>query len=156
MEKNVEFYKEQCQQIVNHISESVMDAKSVTFSGGNFCPQICFIRVDALNKKDYPHNIDMNSVYIEYKIDFDTKKFEVFRVGHIYLSPKDLKTDRYKYLCMKSMTNVLVDKGGKKFRKSVHKDNKTTAKKMADYFNEVMKAVKEYTGGYPYKEGIEE
>lgn len=51
MEKNVEFYKEQCQQIVNHISESVMDAKSVTFSSGNFCPQICFIRVDALDKK---------------------------------------------------------------------------------------------------------
>lgn len=41
-------------------------------------------------------------------------------------------------------------------RKTKHKDNKTTANKIALYFNEVMKAVKEYTGGYPYRQGIEE
>lgn len=153
MEKN---YKEMVQEIANEIKKQVPLAKQVKISTGGYCSYLCFIRIDALLEKDYPHNISDNSIYIDYEIDFNENKFEVFRVGHVYLSPKDLKTDRYKYLCMKSMSNILVDKGGKKMRKTKHKDCKTTAKKMADYFNEVMNAVIEYTGGYPYKEGIEE
>lgn len=153
MEKN---YKEMVQEIANEIKKLTPLAKQVKISTGGYCPYLCFIRIDALLEKDYPHNISDNSIYIDYEIDFNENKFEVFKVGHVYLSPKDLKTDKYKYLCMKSMSNILVDKGGKKMRKTKHKDNKTTAKKMADYFNEVMKAVIEYTGGYPYKEGIEE
>lgn len=153
MEKN---YKEMVQEIANEIKTMCPLAKQVEIITGRYCPHICFIKIDALLEKDYPHNISDNSIYIEYEINFNENKFEVFRVGHIYLSPKDLKTDRYKHLCMKSMSNVLVDKGGKKMRKTKHKDCKTTAKKMADYFNEVMNAVTEYTGGYPYKEGIEE
>lgn len=153
MEKN---YKEMVQEIANEIKKLTPLAKQVKISTGGYCPYLCFIRIDALLEKDYPHNISDNSIYIDYEIDFNENKFEVFKVGHVYLSPKDLKTDKYKYLCMKSITNILVDKGGKKMRKTKHKDNKTTAKKMADYFNEVMKAVIEYTGGYPYKEGIEE
>lgn len=153
MEKN---YKEMVQEIANEIKKLTPLAKQVKISTGGYCPYLCFIRIDALLEKDYPHNISDNSIYIDYEIDFNENKFEVFKVGHVYLSPKDLKTDKYKYLCMKSITNILVDKGGKKMRKTKHKDNKTTAKKMADYFNEVMNAVIEYTGGYPYKEGIKE
>lgn len=149
-------YKEMVQEITNEIKKLTPLAKQVKISTGGYCPYLCFIRIDALLEKDYPHNISDNSIYIDYEIDFNENKFEVFKVGHVYLSPKDLKTDKYKYLCMKSMSNILVDKGGKKMRKTKHKDNKTTAKKMADYFNEVMNAVIEYTGGYPYKEGIEE
>lgn len=149
-------YKEMVQEIANEIKKQVPLAKQVKISTGGYCPYLCFIRIDALLEKDYPHNISDNSIYIDYEIDFNENKFEVFRVGHVYLSPKDLKTDKYKYLAMKSMSNILVDKGGKKMRKTKHKDCKTTAKKMADYFNEVMNAVIEYTGGYPYKEGIEE
>lgn len=149
-------YKEMVQEIANEIKKQVPLAKQVKISTGGYCPYLCFIRIDALLEKDYPHNISDNSIYIDYEIDFNENKFEVFKVGHVYLSPKDLKTDKYKYLCMKSITNILVDKGGKKMRKTKHKDNKTTAKKMADYFNEVMNAVIEYTGGYPYKEGIKE
>lgn len=156
MEKNLEFYKGLCQEISDLIVEQVKDAKEVRYSCGGYYPQICFITIDALDKKDYPHGISENSVFLMFKIDFEEKKFELMRSGHVYLSPKDLKTAKYRYLCMKSMTNILVDKGGKKFRKSIHKDAKTTAKKMADYFNEVMKAVKEYTGSYPFKQGIEE
>lgn len=153
MEKN---YKEMVQEIANEIKKQVPLAKQVKISTGGYCPHICFIKIDALLEKDYPHNISDNSVFIIYRIDFNEQKFDAFRLGHIYLSPKDKKTDKYKYLCMKGMSNVLVDKGGKKMRKTTHKDTKTTAKKMADYFNEVMNAVTEYTGGYPYKQGIEE
>ena len=52
---------------------------------------------------------------------------------------------------MKSIVNVHVDKGGKKFRKSKFKNETDLCKKMIDYFNVVMKDVDEYTGGYPYK-----
>lgn len=156
MEKSLEYYKEQCQEIANMIANETIDAKDIKINCGSFCPYLCFIRVDALDKKDYPHNIDKNSVYIEIEIDFQENKFQLFDYGHIYLSPKDKKTERFKYLCMRSMVDIAEEKGTKKLRKSKHKDNKTTASKIASYFNEVMKAVKEYTGGYPYKQGIEE
>jgi hypothetical protein len=55
---------------------------------------------------------------------------------------------------MKSMQNVLVDNGGKKFRKQSYKDMKDLANKMEKYYKEVMAAVIDYTGGYPYKQGI--
>ena len=57
---------------------------------------------------------------------------------------------------MKSMTQIAVDKGGKKFRKSTFKDSEDLAKKLAKYYIDVMEYVTEYTGGYPYKQGIEE
>lgn len=45
--------------------------------------------------------------------------------------------------------------GVKKMRRSQHKDNATSAHKMAAYFNEVMEKVVNYTNGYPYKQGVE-
>ena len=156
MEKNLEYYREQCQEIANMIANEVTDAKSVKIDCGGFCPYLCFIRIDALDKKDYPHNISDNSIFIDIKIDFQENKFELFRGGHIWLSPKDKKTPQFKCLAMRGMFDIAEEKGVKKMRKTKHKDNKTTANKIALYFNEVMKAVKEYTGGYPYRQGIEE
>ena len=56
---------------------------------------------------------------------------------------------------MKSVQDVLVDKGGKKFRKQGFKDMADLFKRMETYYKNVMQAVTEYTGGYPYKNGIE-
>ena len=156
MEKNLEYYKEQCQEIADIITNEVIDAKQVKIDCDSFCPYMCFIRIDALDKKDYPNNISDNSIFIDIKIDFQEGKFELFRGGHIWISPKDRKTPQYKHYAMRGMFDIAEEKGTKKLRKSKHKDNETTAKKIASYFNEVMKAVKEYTGGYPYKQGIEE
>lgn len=156
MEKNLEYYKEQCQEIANMIANEVIDAKDIKISCSNFCPYLCFIRIDALDKKDYLNNISDNSIFIDIEIDFQENKFELFKDGRIYLSPKDKKTPQFKYLTMRGMVNIAEEKGVKKMRKTKHKDNKTTANKIALYFNEVMKAVKEYTGGYPYRQGIEE
>lgn len=149
MEKNLEYYKEQCQEIANMIANEVTDAKSVKIDCGGFCPYLCFIRIDALDKKDYLNNISDNSIFIDIEIDFQENKFELFKDGRIYLSPKDKKRPQFKYLAMRGMVNIAEEKGVKKMRK-------TTANKIALYFNEVIKAVKEYTGGYPYKQGIEE
>lgn len=115
-----------------------------------------FIRIDALNTEDYPNGIAENSIYIQFAINYATHKVELHGSGHVYLSPKDLQLPQYKYLAMKSVVNVGVDKGIKKFRKSKFKDGKDLAKKLATYYNSVMECVNEYTGGYLYKKGIEE
>lgn len=115
------------------------------------CPYLQFVRYDALNKEDVPHNIDENSVYITFEINHNTNKVEVFSNGHVWLSEEDKKSERYKYYAMKSIQQVLVDNGGKKFRKSSFKNVSDLCKKMQTYFDTVMKEVECYSGGYPYK-----
>ena len=61
------------------------------------------------------------------------------------------QSEKYKYYVMKSILQVYVDEGGKKFRKSKFKSEKDLCKKMLDYFDNVMVEVEKYTGGYPYK-----
>lgn len=156
MEKDILFYQEQTKEIVSIIEKSTPLAKNVRGSVSDFCPNIVYITIDALEVNEYPHNIAENSIYLRFCIDFNKNKFECKGSGHVYLSPKDLKTEKHKYMCMRSMINIAEEKGIKKMRKSNHKDNKTTATKIASYFNEIMNALVEYTGGYPYKQGIEE
>lgn len=118
-----------------------------------FCKEIQFITIDALNKDDVPNRIQMNSIFITFEIDLALKKVEVHCCGHVYLSEADKKTERYKYLCMKSMESVLKDNGGKAFRKCKYKDAKNLCDKMQNYFELIMENVNEYTGGYPYSKG---
>lgn len=116
-------------------------------------PYLLFVRYDALDKEDYPNGISENSIYIIFEVDMVNKKVNVFRSGHVWLSPYDKTLQKYKYLCMKSIQDVLTDNGGKKFRKQGYKDMKDLAKKMETYYKQVMKEVESYTGGYPYNEG---
>ena len=125
------------------------------FSVGIYAP-LQFIKIDALDPKDYPNNIADNSVFLQFSINYEERKVELRNVGHVYLSPRDLTTPKYKYLAMKGVHNVAEDKGVKKFRKSKFKDANDLAKKIATYYNKVMECVTEYTGGYPYDRGIEE
>ena len=115
------------------------------------CPYMQFVRLDALNKEDYPHGIDMNSVYICFCVNHKENKVEVHSFGHVYLNEADKQSEKYKYYAMKSIQDVYVDEGGKKFRKSKFKTEKDLCKKMFDYFDNVMVEVEKYTGGYPYK-----
>ena len=75
-----------------------------------FCPYLRYLKFDALDKEDYPNGIADNSVFIMFEIDLFNKKVEVAQTGCIWLSPKDKTLPQYKYLCMKSMTDVLVDR----------------------------------------------
>lgn len=131
------------------VKQVIADTKAYSF-----CPYMQFVRLDALEEKDYPHNIDINSIYITFKVDYSVNKVEVHSCGHVYLSKKDKESERYKYFAMKSMQDILVDNGGKKFRKCKFKDAKDLCEKMLNYFNTVMVEVEKYTEGYPYKEGI--
>ena len=58
---------------------------------------------------DVPHHIEMNSIGIEFRIDFIQTKVEVNDRGHVYLSKEDREV-QYKYYAMKSIEDVLVDK----------------------------------------------
>lgn len=130
-------------------------AKQVRHSCTEYYPEVCFITVDALNAWDYPHGIQENSIYLQFRIDFKGGSYECTNCGHVYLSPTDLKTTKWKYLCMRDIKGLAEErKGVKKMRKSKYKDVAATAQKIATYFNKVMEAVTEYTGGYPYKQGI--
>ena len=115
------------------------------------CPYMQFVRLDALNKEDYPHGIDRNSVYIDFCINHKENKVEIHSLGCVYLDDADKQSEKYKYYAMKSIQQVYVDEGGKKFRKSKFKTEKDLCKKMLDYFDNVMVEVEKYTGGYPYK-----
>lgn len=150
--KNSKELEKMCAQIQ---SECPL-AKQVRYSCTNYYPNVCFIVVDALAPQDYPHGISDNSVFLMFRIDFEEKNFECKRSGHIYLSEKDKRENpKLRYLCMNSMVEIGVRRGLKKMRKSKIKDHATTAHKMATYFNEVMEKVVEYTGSYPYKQGVE-
>ena len=119
------------------------------------CPYMQFIKFDALEPQDWPNNIADNSVFVTFCIDYQSKKVELHSTGHIWLSPKDKQDERLKYYAMRGMHNIAKeDYGVKKFRKQGFKDMKDLYNKMEKYYKAVMTAIKDYTGGYPYKEGI--
>lgn len=130
------------------------NAKQIICNYGSFCPNLQYIIYDALETKDYPNGISNNSIRIIFALDLKTKKVELHSTGHIWLSPSDKATDKYKYLAMISMKNVAENMGVKKFRKQGFKDFADLRKKMETYYNNVMQCVEKYTGGYPYKQGI--
>ena len=154
--KNVEEWSRQHEMLRDYLTPiSTAENVSVDKIDG-FCPYIIFVRLDALKREDWPNNIAENSIYIDFEIDLYNKKVSVFRSGSVWLSPYDKTLPQYKYLCMKSMQNVLVDNGGKKFRKQSYKDMKGLANKMQQYYAQVMEAVNDYTDGYPYKQGTKQ
>jgi hypothetical protein len=152
--KNVEQWQQNREELKELLKNTTADHILMDKDNG-FCPYIAYVTFDALNPKDYPHNIRDNSIYISFSIDFINRKVEVNHCGNIYLSEYDKTLPQYKYLCMKSMQDVLTDNGGKKFRKCSYKDMRDLANKMEKYYQQVMKEVKAYTGGYPYKQGIQ-
>ena len=152
---NVAEWKKQMEELRDIATPSTSARHLYIDRDNGFCPYLRFVKFDALDKNDYPNGIAENSIFITFEIDLFNKKVEVHTNGCVWLSPKDKTTPKYKYLAMKSMQDVLVDKGGKKFRKQSFKDMPDLFKRMETYYKNVMQAVTEYTGGYPYKNGIE-
>lgn len=121
----------------------------------NFCPDISFITLDALEKNDWPNNIKENSVFITFEVDHISKKVSIHNSGHVWISEQDKETyPNDKYLAMHSMIEIAKRNGCKTMRKSAYKDAKDLANKIITAFENVMKEVKNYTGGYPYERGI--
>lgn len=128
--------------------------KNVKISKGILGSSLLFIKLDALDAKDWSNGIELNTIYFAFTYDEETKKLDLNTNGHVYLSNEDKQTDKYKYYAMKSIVGVHVDYGGKKFRKTLVKNPDDLVNKISTYVNAVMEDVVKYTGGYPYKRGL--
>lgn len=145
-ESECEIYKAQFEDIISALKDYghiAMD-KFCTFA-----PNIQYIRMDMLKSEDWPHHIDRNSIFIEYKIDMLTKSVEVSTCGHSYLTDEDSKKS---YLAMCSMKKAHQAIGGKWFRRTKYKSAADLAKKMVTFYNSVKQTMEEVTTGYPYKQ----
>ena len=129
-------------------------AKGVYGNFSAFVPYLQFIRFDACEPKDWANNIADNSAFIEFEVDLVSHKVWLHRGGHVWLSPSDKATEKYKYLAMRSMVSIAEDKGVKKFRKQGWKDIADLTKKMENYYKSVLEHVSTYTNGYPYHYGV--
>lgn len=144
----------------NNLLNTARENSSAVQIKGNFsvglCPYMQFITFDALKTEDYPHNIDKNSIYLCFTIDYQAKKVELHSAGSTWLSPKDkAENSPYKYLAMRGISKIAAeDYGVKKFRKQTFKNTEDVFKRMETYYKAVINALIKYTGGYPYKEGI--
>ena len=122
---------------------------------GNFsvglCPNRQFIGWEALKKEDLPHGIKENGIHILFEIDFEKKSVEVFQSGHIWLSKEEQKAT---YLAMTGMKNLAKARGLRWFRKQKFKDINDLYKRLRQFYDNMMGVVNDYTGGYPYKQGI--
>lgn len=129
--------------------------KAVYGSFQTFCAWTQYITLDALNKQDWPNGINENSIFITFKIDLASKKVEINRSGHVWISKQDKELySKDKYLAMHSMIEIAKRNGSKVMRKSTYKDTKDLAKRIINAYESIMQQVIDYTGGYPYKEGI--
>lgn len=126
-------------------------AKTVSgaFRPKSLCPYMQYIRIDALDSKDYPNHIAENSVYVTIKVDLEDKTFEIADSGHIWLNRAEQKATNY---AMASMKRIVLANGGKWMRKSKFKDAKDFAKKVTKFWELAMTIIDSQTGGYPYKD----
>ena len=129
------------------------NAKGVYGNYSEYYGDTQYIYLDALEKCDHPNNIAENSIYMGFKVDFLNRKVEYFRGGAVYLSTKDKEDPRYKYMVMRSVSGIALDYGVKKFRKQGFKSIEDLSNRIQTYYNKVIDALTEYTGGYPYKQG---
>lgn len=115
------------------------------------CPYMQYVGIEALKTEDIPNNIDMNGIYIQFCIDMLDKTVEAHSWGHIYLSKEEQKAT---YSAMTGIKNVAKARGVKWFRKQKYKDIKDLYNKITKFYTNALQAVENYTGGYPYKQGI--
>ena len=122
-----------------------------TFRENTFFPNLQNVRFDALKEEDYPYHIKENSVFLTFTIDYDSKKVELMRGGHLRLSKEDKESDKYKYLAMRGMIEIAkTDYNIPRFRKQTFKSPSDLFNRIESYFRAVMDAVTQYAGSYPY------
>ena len=150
-------WKNEFAEVINLLQSASNNITYKTAYGSfqTFCPWTQYITLDALNKEDWPNGIKENSVFITFKIDLASKKVEINRTGHVWISKQDKELyPKDSYLAMHSMTEIAKRNGSKVMRKSIYKDTKDLAKRIINAFENIMEQVIDYTSGYPYKEGI--
>lgn len=156
-DNNLNAWKNEFAEVMNLLqtASNNITYKAVYGSFQTFCAWTQYVTLDALNKKDWPNGIKENSVFVTFKIDLASKKVEISRTGHVWISKQDKELyPKDGYMAMHSMTEIAKRNGGKVMRKSAYKDAKDLAKRIINAFENIMEQVSDYTEGYPYKEGI--
>ena len=121
---------------------------------GTYCkfyPSTQFLTLDMLKKKDWPHLIQRNSIYLDFQIDLENNTVEVHGFGHIWLTKEDSKK---KNLCMCSMKEAHQAIGGKWFRLTKFNSIDQAVEKMKSFYSSVHQTMEQVTEGYPYKQMI--
>ena len=124
------------------------------FSDSLGAPYLQFLTIDATRKGDEPNGIAQNDAFLSFEVDFLEGKVQLHGFGHVWLSEADKQ--RFPYIAMRSMPEIAEEYGCKKFRKQGFKDGVDLAKRVGKYFEAVIDALQDYTGGYPYKSGKHE
>lgn len=150
-------WKNEYAEVMN-LLQSAIDKNTYKAVYGDFytfCPWSQYIRLDALNKEDWPNGIKNNSIFVSFEIDLANKKVEINSCGNVWISKQDKELyTRDSYLAMHTMTEITKRNGGKVMRKSTYKDAKNLANRIINAFEGIMEQVIDYTSGYPYKEGV--
>lgn len=145
--------KELYNKIVNNLNNGLKDIPHIHVKAAfneRFTPELQFIRIDFLDEKDYPHHIDLNSVYVNFKFDLENNTFEICgNMGHIYLTEKDQEIS---CLCMASLKNICKFHGLKWLRRSKINNLDKVCSKINIFVHSVYEIIKGHTYGYPYKE----
>ena len=149
LEKDCVHFKASYLAIVSALLNTDLNGCNILGDFGTFCPETQFVRLDALDKTDWPHNISDNSVFVDFKINLREHSAEVFRCGHIYLTRHDQQTS---YLAMCSMKKAHQFVGGKWFRRQAWKDEKDLANKLQKFWLSIAETLNKVTDGYPYKQ----
>lgn len=144
----METYKNEFAEIMTAIKSKELKKCNVSGNYTTFCENLQFVKLDGLDEKDWPNGIAENSIFVEFELDLHKNTVEVFRCGHIYLTPNDQKKT---YLAMCSMKKAHLANGGKWFRRQSFKDADDLAKKIQKFWLSVFETLNTVTNGYPYK-----
>lgn len=109
----------------------------------NFGDEILINYINPDNLKKNYHGQMLNAIRLCY--DIDGGVCELYRSGHLALSPYDREHD-YKYLAMRNMKEM-AKKAGVNVRKFGFKDEKDLAKKITKMANEIYDVCLAYCGG---------
>jgi hypothetical protein len=148
-ERDCVHFKASYLAIVSALLNTDLNGAFVRGNFDTFCPETQFVRLDALDETDWPHNISDNSIFVEFKINLREHSVEVFRCGHIYLTEHDQKAS---YLCMCSMKKAHIANGGKWMRKNRFSDASELARKIQKFWLSIAETLNKVTDGYPYKQ----
>lgn len=145
-------YIEEYEALKTALTEALPEFHIVgTFS--NFCPEHQFIRVDFLDRADWPHGIASNSVFLDFEVMFERNRVELFRCGHIYLTDEDQRKSHLVMASLKKICavySVTVEKLTW-MRPVNYKTLDGAVKKLTDFSKKVHGALEHMTDGYPYK-----
>lgn len=153
-------YFNEYNEIIKAIEDNAKNAKAlkqiIRKDAYYISPETQFIRLDALEEKDYPSGLDRNSIYVCFRIDMDEKSVQIHSAGSVWISEAD--KERYegdRYMAMHPMLAITKRNGGKVMRKQRYKDSTDLAKKVIKAYNDIMAQVLDYTNFvYPYKNGV--